>query len=346
MARSKNWWRKPIRPLVVREGVISVSTFERMRMEAAQSALLTTDETFDESAIGSHISEGMKYLIEWRKKQKIAEVETITISDDDDDDNYAVDATGKSTASTSDDVSTGLAFLLTHESFPAKLLKEEEDMSADDSASVNNNNKISYNESSRRNKRKSVVFQSNNSNNTNKQWWKKEETIQDLIPSNDSGIVGVMGRKIDMEQMSENNSSVYSMLRAWVENDPSNTDRRNKPPPPPVDSSSSSSSRKTISEYATMKPVTKSSSGSATRIEWSRTNNKNSGRVKTSSLSSSVPPFDLIKWLDTDPNLRMTIPYYPDEKQTRELAEQHKAKQAAKAARALAKKRLKSKGIL
>jgi hypothetical protein len=311
-----------------------------MTIVSAPSILLTTDETFDESAIGSHISEGKKYLIEWRKKQKIAEVETITISDDDDID---IDAAGKPTISTSDEMSKGLAFLMTQESFPIKLLTEEEDLSADDSALVNSNSNtnIPYSKSSRRSKRKSVVFQSTNNNN---QWWKKEKAIQDLIPSNDSGIVGVMGRKIDMEQMCENNSSVYSMLRAWVENDPSNIDRRNKPPPPPVDSSSSSSSsRKTISEYATMKPKPVSVRGGPARIEWSRSNNNNRATASSPSLPA---PFDLIKWLDTDPNLRMTIPYYPDEKQTRELAEQHKAKQAAKAARSLAKKRLKSKGIL
>jgi hypothetical protein len=308
-----------------------------MAIVSAPSTLLTTDETFDESAIGSHISEGKKYLIEWRKKQKIAEVEIITISDDDD-----IDSTGKLRASTSDDMSIGLAFLMAQESFPIKLLTEEEDLSADDSALVNSNSNtnIPYSKSSRRSKRKSVVFQSTNNNN---QWWKKEKAIQDLIPSNDSGIVGVMGRKIDMEHMREKNSSVYSMLRAWVENDPSNTDRRNKPPPPPV--GSSSCNRKTISEYATMKPKPISISGGPARIEWSRSNNNN--RAKASSPSPSLPaPFDLIKWLDTDPNLRMTIPYYPDEKQTRELAEKHKAKQAAKAARSLAKKRLKSKGIL
>ena len=322
-----------------------------MAIVSAPSTLLTTDETFDESAIGSHISEGKKYLIEWRKKQKIAEVETITISDDDDDDN--IDAAGKPIPSTSDDMSNGLAFLMTQETFPTKWLTEEEDLSADDSALVNNytnsNTHISHSKSSRRNKRKSVVFQSNNynNNNNNKRWWKEEKAIQDLIPSNDSGIVGVMGRKIDMEHICENNSSVYSMLRAWVENDPSNTDRRNKPPPPPVDgssSSSSSSSRKTISEYATMKPKPVSVSGGPARIEWSRS--KNNNRAKKASSPSLPAPFDLIQWLDTDPNLRMTIPYYPDEKQTRELAEKYRTKQAAKAARSLAKKRLKLKGIL
>ncbi|OEU12622.1 hypothetical protein FRACYDRAFT_243876 [Fragilariopsis cylindrus CCMP1102] len=318
-----------------------------MTIVSAPSTLLTTDETFDESAIGSHISEGKKYLIEWRKKQTIAEVETITISDDDDDDDN--DTAGKPTPSTSDDMSNGLAFLMTQETFPIKWLTEEEDLSADDSALVNNytnsNTNISHDKPSRRNKRKSVVFQSNSSSN-NKRWWKEGKAIQDLIPSNDSGIVGVMGRKIDMEHICENNSSVYSMLRAWVENDPSNTDRCNTPPPPPVDgssSSSSSSSRKTISEYASMKPIPVSVSGGPARIEWSRSNNKSRAKASSPSLPA---PFDLIQWLDTDPNLRMTIPYYPDEKQTRELAEKYRTKQAAKAARSLAKKRLKLKGIL
>lgn len=311
--------------------------------------VLTTDETFDESSIGRHLSEGKRFLLEW-KKQKIESGTSIGT--------VGKEVTNNCDSNSNNEVSIGLSFLRTEESFPTKLLVEEKDQSKKSQPSADDgviNNKISYRSS--RKKRKSIVFlspvvasSSNSSSNNSKRWWKKEKSIRDSIPSNASGIVGVMGRRINMEQMCENNTSVYSMLRSWVEDDPCKDQNEL------TSIKTGRNNRKTISEYVTMKPVSETGSAKIDKISTTTTNNYISNSISrmksahgnTSLLLSSSPPlsppFDLIKWLDTDPNLRTTIPYYP-EKQMQEFPEHHRTKEAAKASRALAKKKLRSAGI-
>jgi len=314
--------------------------------------VLTTDETFDESSIGRHLSEGKRFLLEW-KKQKIESGTSIGTSSA-----VGKEVTRNCDSNSNNEISIGLSFLRTKESFPTKLLVEEKDQSKKSQPSADDgviNNKISYRSS--RKKRKSIVFlssvddaSSNSINNNSKRWWKKEKSIRDSIPSNASGIVGVMGRKINMEQMCENNTSVYSMLRSWVEDDPCKDQNE------VTSIKTGRNNRKTISEYATMKPVSESGSAKIDKISTinnyinSSISRMKSAHGNTSLLPSSSsspplsPPFDLIKWLDTDPNLRTTIPYYP-EKQMQEFSEHHRTKEAAKASRALAKKKLRSAGI-
>merc|ERR1711865_904988 len=163
---------------------------------------------------------------------------------------------------------------------------------------------------------------------------------------------------------------VYSMLRSWVKNDPFKSTETT------ITNNAISASdghriheRKALMDYAAMKKKSDSSSSSTrTAITTSEENNNNADTdtvdvnkslelkqqysdvvvvpppTPTATSTTQTQPFDLVKWLDTDPTLRMTIPYYPDAKEllSRAVTKRHTAstKKAAAKARAVAKRRL------
>ena len=350
---------------------------------------LTTDETFDESSIGQYLPEGRRYLEDWRewKKQRLSSSESES------------ELSCKRSTSTTTSTSTStlknngviaasntseedvLLFLRTEESFPIQLLTEENESSS------STNEDISSLFRSSRGKRKGIVFLSSASSQSKTPSSCCEKTIRDSIPPNASGVVGVMGRKINMERLlalcgndndnnnNNNNPSVYSMLRSWVKNDPFKSTETT------ITNNALSASdghriheRKALMDYAAMKKKSDSSSSTTTARTTSDENNNNADTdtvdvnkslelkqqysdvvvvpppTPTATSTTQTQPFDLIKWLDTDPTLRMTIPYYPDAKEllSQAATKRHTAstKKAAAKARAVAKRRLISKGIL
>ncbi|KAL7580105.1 hypothetical protein ACA910_012866 [Epithemia clementina (nom. ined.)] len=47
------------------------------------------------------------------------------------------------------------------------------------------------------------------------------ELIQDSIPTNDSGIIQLYGRRINLDELIDGgNTSVFALMRAWVQDDP------------------------------------------------------------------------------------------------------------------------------
>ncbi len=69
---------------------------------------------------------------------------------------------------------------------------------------------------------------------------------QIMIPPNASGVVSVMGRRINVDRLVNGNASLYSMLRSWIHDDP---DEAMSP------ISVKSVRRKTLEDYRKQRPV-------------------------------------------------------------------------------------------
>ncbi len=200
------------------------------------------------------------------------------------------------------------SLLRTTELFPSKYIVD-----LDDASGV----KSQIRERKKKNSRKSVLFPTIQS--------KTKEDKDQQLSSNASGFVGVMGRKIHADKLVQENASMYSMLRAWIQDDPENA-----PCSPPTDRSTVH--RKTLADYTFQKDKCKLSTDTPT--------------TRTTPPKRSI---DLLGWLSMDPRIRPHTPCYPSMEEMRELHKQRQKKRDARRLRkrrlAVAKESLRRKGI-
>lgn len=303
---------------------------------------LVTTEKFEEIEFGIYTSEAERCLASWKSNRKMFM---------DDSESFRKERHG-CIAETKFQISS--LMLTTDEPFPNKfsvdkLGSENEgkfwpDLLYNDSVLINGNKSSASFPKQNNNvpifasngkKRKSIVFSSPFSANgfasRKREKFLSERSIMESIPSNASTIVQVMGRKINMEQLCSDNSSVYSMLRSWVKGDPGNKSMKG----------TVKKNRKSIMEYASMNTLSETQKENRA-ITPKRTEENNA--IKKKNLGTE--PFDLIKWLDTDQYLRTNIPYYPDLKEARDAVEKKKKRKLAiKVVRNRAIKRLWRKGV-
>mmetsp|Transcript_1092 Transcript_1092/g.2347 ORF Transcript_1092/g.2347 Transcript_1092/m.2347 type:complete len:172 (-) Transcript_1092:121-636(-) len=170
-----------------------------------------------------------------------------------------------------------------------------------------------------------------------------------------------MGRTIHMDRFADNSDTgIYSMLRAWVEDDPDNS-KSEQQSTRHADTSLSLTNRKSLLEYATLKK----NDGEA-KVGCDETNNRGDRAGTTTTgvsgsegreaervevaMESTEEPIYFLNWLDTDPENRECIPYYPTQQQMQEVVNRRKTKRVAKIARkeriANIKRKLKMKGIV
>jgi len=326
---------------------------------------LTTDEPFHEpTTIGEHLPNGRQRYFEWARtrKEEIKKYHGIHVSENHGSNN-SDDSSDKDCA---DRMESLIDNLRTPETFPSKWLVDSDDDEEERSSSTTDFANHSKDASSRRGRnRKSALFQKSSLNHSNSSgqppWWKHEEEIVKSIPSKASGIVGVMGRRIHMDRLIDDDASLYSMLRAWVRDDPGDKPFRRVPGAAATDTAATVQ-RKTLLEYSSTQVH---SNGSGSKSSNTTNHDKHSPQRReagpeseaspttstlTSTLPSTQPPFvDILGWLDIEPELRASIPCYPDQEEMIQLRDQRRAKKEARAARkrrlASARETLRRKGI-
>ena len=173
------------------------------------------------------------------------------------------------------------------------------------------------------------------------------QIVRSIPPPNASGIVGVMGRSVDLHQFIDttNNANVnddedhdhdhgdaglYSMLRAWVRDDPENTVRSAAT----TDTTAAAAAagnvrRKTLLEYSKKDEPASTKAIAKTAQQ----------QQQPPKLLNLEPPPDMLGWLATDPLFRSSTPGYPTQKEIRENLQKSRSKKEAKARR---KRRLNS----
>jgi len=165
----------------------------------------------------------------------------------------------------------------------------------------------------------------------------------------------------------DDDTGVYSMLREWVKDDPEKHER-GSPTTPAIDVPASKIHRKSLLRYFTMDTnntnrdksgvrgttTTTAAMSSASSSKATVTATSTSAVTTTAKAASTPtdlnPPVCFLKWLDVHPDQRVSLPYYPTQREIRELEQQREAKRAAKIARkqrlARIKIKLKKKGII
>jgi hypothetical protein len=328
---------------------------------------LTTDEAFLEpSTIGELLPNGRQRYLAWAqtrnkeigKNQKHNSLSENYDSDCDDEDDNEIDHSGvnfQTHGLYQIETNTVTQFmkvnkdrmpanrirklliynLRTLEIFPSKYLvdsddddkTEKEETPSTLSATVNNS-KIGR----IKKKRKSALFQTTPSLDKN-----NNDQIFRSIPPKASGIVGVMGRSVDLDQFIDNNNDdddagLYSMLRAWVNDDPEKAVRS------AAAAADSVVRRKTLLEYSNQDGVSPPT-----------TSTKAIAKHPQQPKLEQPKTVDVLGWMGTDPLFRSSIPCYPTQKEMRELLHRRLSRREDKAKRKRrldsARKSLRRKGI-
>eukprot|EP00531_Pseudo-nitzschia_arenysensis_P019443 CAMPEP_0116151706 /NCGR_PEP_ID=MMETSP0329-20121206/20245_1 /TAXON_ID=697910 /ORGANISM="Pseudo-nitzschia arenysensis, Strain B593" /LENGTH=328 /DNA_ID=CAMNT_0003648347 /DNA_START=34 /DNA_END=1021 /DNA_ORIENTATION=- len=285
---------------------------------ASFSSFLLSDEPFREpTSIGEFLPNGRERYLAWaeRTQQEIKYLPTVTkninpetvdlCDSENDTESFENPFKPKTAGKNNDAVDTERELMInrllrTTELFPSKYIVESDEVTHSDV-------KPQIEPEKKKNSRKSVLFPTIQSKTKED----KDQTLSLLVPSNASGIVSVMGRRIHADKLVQGNASIYSMLRAWIRDDPENT-----PCSPPTDRANVR--RKTLSDYAFQPNKDK----------------KSTDKPTTEKSSRSV---DLLGWLSMDPGIRPYTPCYPTMEEMRDL---HKKRERKRDARRLRKRRL------
>ena len=214
-------------------------------------------------------------------------------------------------------------WLRTTDLFPSKYMVDSDD----DEKDKPRDSSLSLLSRAAKKPRKSVLFSSDRP-----QSCIDKEKI--TVPPNASGIVDVMGRRVHADRLIHGNASLYSMLRAWVHDDPEEIFYPTETNVP------ASAPRKTLMDYQNMQSRKKP------------LREQESANKRLSDFDIPPPSMDLLGWLTTNPALRkhaLYTPNYPTMEEMREVKKKRIDKQASRRLRkqklAAARKSLRRKGI-
>mmetsp|Transcript_1699 Transcript_1699/g.3972 ORF Transcript_1699/g.3972 Transcript_1699/m.3972 type:complete len:322 (-) Transcript_1699:463-1428(-) len=305
---------------------------------SVSSSPLLSDEAFREPAtIGEFLPNGKKRYRTWieRRNQEVKPSPVSkpspnsNISDTVDicsgDGGSETDGFHNPLAETNDRIDEERAMMIekllrTTDVFPSKYLVDSDDDEEGGKSTKQKDGKF------KKKSRKSALFQSMRVNSNDDE----HQILASTVPPNASGIVSVLGRRIHVDRLVEGNANLYSMLRAWIQDDPQKTSC------PPA-TARASAPRKTLADY-------KSSS--------SKHSSSHLNESKETILENPPPPrsVDLLGWLSTDPELRPYNPCYPTMEEMRDLHQKRRSKRAARILRkqrlASAKESLRRKGVI
>ena len=298
---------------------------------SVSSSPLLSDEAFLEpETIGEFLPNGKKRYQTWieRRNQEIKPAPVSNIPDsvelcssDSDSETYGFHYPLAEKNDRKDEKRARMInkLLRTSELFPSKYLVDSDDGEEGGKSTKQQDGKF------KKKSRKNALFQSMRVNSNDDE----DQILASIVPPNASGIVCVMGRRIHVDALVQGNANLYSMLRAWVQDDPEKTSC------PPA-TARASAPRKTLADY-------KSSS--------SKKSSSHLNEYEEIVLVNPPPPrsVDLLGWLSTDPELRPYAPCYPTMEEVRELHQKRRDKRASRILRkqrlASAKERLRRKGI-
>lgn len=300
---------------------------------------LITDEVFKEPTnIGESLLFGKKKFVEWKleRNRTIKHRDRRGIIDTYDSDSCF--ESGKNNSET-------IRNLLTTETFPSKYLVDSDDEDDTEAKSVlvvapvrgiiNSNEEEKKIDNSgglcapqqaslrttKRPRKTKNLFGTQVATSHQQRWWKKEDEILRAIPSGASGIVGFLGRRVNLDRLVQRDAGPYSMLREWVRDNPDRDE-----PFLWASSSSSSSSSSQVARTPLHQQIRE------------RAENRDTGGSSIHPNPISEPPttvqpqktVDMLQWLSADPLCRTSIPCYPMVEDIKQLKQKRKAKAMAR----------------
>lgn len=303
---------------------------------------LTTDETFLEDVkIGLYLPNGKKCFLEWQQ-QRATEVkhamargkfeekeDDASDSNVDEIDLFARLSKNVQQGNKEIPVASDARSMLTAETLSTKWLADDDDDNSEGKKELS-----PFDSKDSATTPISIIRKNPETGNSGRRGSRKRKTpifdqgggIQRSDASVKDGIL--VGQSIET-----NSSSVYSMLREWVQKDGrvgvTSVRRRN-----------------VLMDYASMKPNTIDDNRNGETGETDVSNSESLAQTTGATTTSTPPAVNLFYWLKTPPSKRAYYPFYPTNEEVRE---RQKAKAAAKVARkkrvATIKANLKRKGI-